>query len=528
MTNENKFKQMKIRVCLLFVTLLLWQCKPSTETLTYEQGKFEPTWESLTAHYEVPEWYSKGKFGIWVHASPQDEAEAGDWYARNLYTQGHWQNKHHLKKYAHPSEFGYKDVCNEWKLEEWQPDSMMALYKRAGARFFVGMGNHHCNFDMWDSQYQEWNSKNIGPKRDVLGEWKKAADKYGLRFGTSLHAINTWGWFDTGRQTDTAGIYKDKPYDVVAANKESGKGQWWEGYDPYDLYSPPHEPGTNGAPPTKEFMLKFYKRFKDVVAKYDIEYLYWDSHYGGVWRQFVRFADTIPSNAERSLRETPFKNMGKTAIAHFYNTYMNNHDGKLECVTTIKSVPEEYRNALVHDYEHGTPKEIMPQVWERGYGLGGWHYAKGQYKEKRTRQALSMLVDVVSKNGVLLMNIPMSPRGTHDSLAVVTLKEIGDWMAINSEAIYDTKPWKTYGYENIRYTNKANKVYVMVPDLLPNKNLALKDFSSTAESVSNCRLLGCNENIKWMQDEVQLNIELPESLPSLHYNVFELTLKSLN
>ncbi|TKG88742.1 alpha-L-fucosidase [Puteibacter caeruleilacunae] len=511
-------------IFLFFVALTLLQCTQSDDKLTYEHGSFEPTWESFTTQYNVPEWYSKGKFGIWVHASPQDEAEAGDWYARNLYNEGHRQYKHHLDRFGHPSESGYKDMCNEWRLEDWNPDAMMALYKRAGARFFVGMGNHHCNFDMWDSKYQEWNSKNIGPKRDVLGEWKKAADKYGLRFGTSLHAINTWGWFDSGRKTDTVGVYKGIPYDVVSASKKTGKGKWWEGYDPYELYGPPHEPGTNGAPPTEEFMLKFYNRFKDVVSKYELDYLYWDSHYNGVWRQFVRFADTIPSNAERSLRETPFKNMGKTAIAHFYNTNMKRHGGQLEAVTTIKSVPEEFRTGLVHDYEHGTPDKIMPHIWERGYGLGGWHYSKGQYKKKRTKQALGLLIDVVSKNGVLLMNIPMSPRGKHDPLAVETLKEIGDWMDINGKAIYDSKPYTTFGCGKIRYTRNDNKVYVFVPDAVPNTNIALTDFSKGNLAIAKCRLLGSNEDISWKQDNDKMMVTWPEKLPSLHYNVLELIL----
>ncbi|MCL3781416.1 alpha-L-fucosidase [Prolixibacteraceae bacterium JC049] len=511
------------RKLLYFGILLLaiGACK-TEDKLTYEQGTFAPNWKSLADNYQVPDWYKKGRFGIWVHASPQDAGEIGDWYARNLYTQGHWQNKHHVKKFGHPSEFGYKDVCNEWKLEEWNPDEMMKLYKHAGAKFFVGMGNHHCNFDMWDSKYQEWNSKNVGPKRDVLGEWKKAADKYGLRFGTSLHAINSWGWFDSGRAADTSGVKKGVPYDIAAATKADGKGKWWEGLDPQELYGPPHKPGTNGDAPTKAFMMKFYKRFQEVVDKYDIDYLYWDCHYTGVWRQFVRFADTIPSNAENSLRQTPFKNMGITAIAHFYNMNMKKHGGKLEAVTTIKSVPEEFRGCLVHDYEHGTPDHILPNIWERGFGLGGWHYSHGQFKKTRTMQALSMLVDVVSKNGVFLMNVPMSPRGKHDPLAVETLKEVGDWMAINGEAIYESNPWKKFGNGKIRYTRNGNTVYVCVPDKELDKKLNLEDFGAETVTVKSCILLGVDEKVDWNQGKNELTINVPEKRASKYIQVFKL------
>jgi alpha-L-fucosidase len=508
-------------VLLLLVYLVVFSCSKQEE-LSYQEGLFEPTWKSLTENYKVPDWYKKGRFGIWVHASPQDEAEAGDWYARNLYNQEHWQYKHHNKKFGHPTEIGYKDVCNKWKLENWNPDAMMKLYKYAGAKFFVGMGNHHCNFDMWDSKYQEWNSKNVGPKRDVLGEWKKSADKYGLRFGTSLHAINTWGWFDTGRGSDSEGPHKGKKYDVATATKESGKGKWWDGLDPQELYGQPHEPGTNGAPPTKEFMLKFYNRFKEVVGKYDIDYLYWDCHYNGVWRQFVRWADTIPSNAERSLRETPLKNMGKTAVAHLYNLSMKKNGGVNQAVTTIKSVPKEFRNALVHDFERTYPSDIQTNVWERGANIGGWHYAKGQFKKKRTAQALNLLVDVISKNGVLLLNVPMSPRGEHDSLAIETLKEIGDWMAINSEAVYNSNPWKKFGNGKLRYTKANGNLYVFIPDSELKEVMKFEDLGTQNLDVTSCKLLGVKESIKWEQSQEDMEIKMPKKLASKHINVLRI------
>ena len=493
------------------------------EELNYQPGLFTPDWESFRQHYQVPDWFRDARFGIWVHASPQDAGVKGDWYARLLYEEGSKMYKHHLEHFGHPSVFGYKDLCNEWTLDEWDPDEMMALYKRAGAAFFVGMANHHCNFDMWDSRHQEWNSVNIGPKRDVLGEWKAAADKYGLRFGASIHAINSWGWFDPGRAADKDGPLKGVPYDIAAASKADGAGKWWEGFDPHELYGPPHEPGEDGDPPSREYMLKFFNRYKDLIERYDLEYAYWDCHYQpGSWRPFLRFNDTLPADAKRALRETPYLNMAKTAIAHLYNFSMKRNGGKLEAVTTLKSVPEADRGALVEDYEFHTPDTILPHVWERGYGLGGWHYAPGQYKEKRTREALTLLVDVVSKNGVFLMNVPMSPRGRHDPNALETLREIGDWMAVNGEAIHGSNPWTTFGRGNLRYTRKDDAVYVFVPVDELEPEMHFDDFGSNTLDIRSCDCLGMGAPPAWEQTPESLRITLPEAATSETFQVFRL------
>ncbi|MCC5845695.1 MAG: alpha-L-fucosidase [Verrucomicrobia bacterium] len=495
------------------------------ETLAYQPGLFTPDWDSFREHYRVPDWFREARFGIWVHAGPQDAGMKGDWYARGLYEEGTKMYAHHLEHFGHPSVFGYKDLCNEWTLNEWDPDAMMALYKHAGAAFFVAMANHHCNFDMWDSRHQEWNSVNIGPKRDVLGDWKAAADKHGLRFGTSVHAINSWGWFDPGRTADTTGPLKGVPYDVDAATKADGAGKGWEGFDPHELYGPPHATGEDGDPPSRAFMLKFYHRTLDLIARYDIDYLYWDCHYEGArWRQFLRFEDTLPADAKRSLRETPYRAMAKTVIAHLYNLSMKRHGGTLEAVTTLKSVPEAYRGALVEDYEHHTPDSILPHVWERGYGLGGWHYAPGQYREKRTREALTLLIDVVSKNGVFLMNVPMSPRGRHDPLAVETLREIGDWMAVNGGAIRGSSPWTHFGRGNLRYTRNGDSVYVFVPADELEAEMRLVDFGSHTVSIRACEALGTEATLSWEQTPDALRITLPEGMSAEYFQVFRLGL----
>jgi len=142
--------------------------KVNTSDEPQVKGKFKPTWESLM-QYEVPEWFKNAKFGIWAHWGPQCEPEAGDWYARHMYSEGHWQYNHHLKHYGHPSEFGFKDVINTWKADQWDPEKLVSLYKKAGAQYFFAMANHHDNFDMWNSKYQPWNAVNMGPKKDIIG-----------------------------------------------------------------------------------------------------------------------------------------------------------------------------------------------------------------------------------------------------------------------------------------------------------------------------------------------------------------------
>src|ERR1035438_1493317 len=156
-------------------------------------GPFRPYWESLKA-YRYPEWFQDAKFGMWAHWSPQCVPEQGDWYARGMYVQGSAQYNYHVKTYGHPSKFGYKDVCHIWRAENWNPEELIRLYAKTGARYFVALANHHGNFDCWDSKYQPWNCVNVGPKRDIVGTWGKAARAHGLRFGITFHGTPGRVW----------------------------------------------------------------------------------------------------------------------------------------------------------------------------------------------------------------------------------------------------------------------------------------------------------------------------------------------
>ena len=180
--------------------------------LPIADGPFKPTMYSLQ-QYQCPEWFRDAKFGIWAHWGPQAVPMEGDWYARKIYEQGSDDYNYHLAHYGHPSKFGYKDIIPLWKAEKWDPDRLMSLYKKAGAQYFVSMGSHHDNFFLWNSKLNRWNAVNMGPHRDVVGEWQKAAQKYGLHFGVSEHLGASFTWFQDSHGSDKTGPLTGVPYD---------------------------------------------------------------------------------------------------------------------------------------------------------------------------------------------------------------------------------------------------------------------------------------------------------------------------
>jgi alpha-L-fucosidase len=177
----------------------------SASTAFFEaEGPFLATRASLKS-YQVPDWFRDAKFGIWAHWGPQSAVEFGDWYARNMYLQGHRQNKYHIEHYGHPSKFGFKDTIAAWKAEKFDADYLIGLYKKAGAKYFMSMGVHHDNFDLCNSKYNKWNAVNMGPKKDIVGMFRKATQKHGLKFGISDHLWISYKWFSSSKGSDAEG-----------------------------------------------------------------------------------------------------------------------------------------------------------------------------------------------------------------------------------------------------------------------------------------------------------------------------------
>ncbi len=397
------------------------------------QGPFQPTLESLSA-FQVPDWYRDAKFGIWAHWGPQCQPEMGDWYAQKMYQFNSPDYKFHVKKYGHPSKFGFKDVCNEWKAEKWDPVALIALYKKAGAKFFSAMGNHHDNMDMWDSTYQPWNSVRLGPKKNILAGWEKATRDAGLRFAVSCHGDHTWDWLQTSRDSDTSGPMKGVPYDGLMT-KEQGKGLWWEGLDPQDLYAQYHVRGKwgwglSGNPPVaKDYIEKFFNRIVDLIDKHHPDLLYFDN-------------TVMPMY--------PTADIGPRIAAYLYNTSLA-RSGKLEAVMTGKDLNgknADWRKALIYDLERGVTAGIETVPWQTDTCIGNWHYQRSlfdQHKYKTARQVVQMLIDIVSKNGNLMLNIPLPGNGLPDADEMKVLEGLAKWMEPNGEAIFATRPWAVYG-----------------------------------------------------------------------------------
>lgn len=474
-------------------------------------GKFEPNWDSLK-QYECPEWFRDAKFGIWAHWSPQCEPEAGDWYARNMYRPGMRQYKSHLETYGPQSKFGYKDICNEFKAEKWDPDKLLALYKKAGAKYFVALANHHDNFDMWDSKYQPWNSVNVGPKKDVIGIWAKTARKHGLRFGVTVHSARSWNWFDVSHGSDPTGPYAGIPYDGNLT-KADGKGKWWDGLDPADLYGPA---GAARTPEAREkFVRTWYNRTLDLVNKYHPDLLYFDDP------------------------PMPHDDWGMKILAHFYNANMQWHSGRLEAVFNVKKVPSDLHKAVVYDLERGRAERMMPNAWQTDTCIGGWHYKKdGAYKP--AEQVVRMLVDIVSKNGNLLLSIPVRADGSIDEREVKVLEDLAAWMQVNGEAIFATRPWKkagegpgmgireggeaNYTAQDIRFTSKGDALYAIAMRWPEDGKLVVRSLAGTdKEQITGVTLLGYKGKVTWTRDSSGLTVTLPEKNPSLYTAAIKLT-----
>jgi len=314
-----------------------------------DSGKFEPTWESLS-QYKVPDWYRNAKFGIWAHWGPQCQAEQGDWYARGMYEEGSNFYKWHTAHYGHPMKAGFKEVIHDWKAENWNPEKLVALYKRAGAQYFFAMANHHDNLDLWDSKYQEWNSVRVGPKKDIMKGWSNAAKKYKLPFGISVHASHAWTFYETAQRTDTIGAYKGIPYDGKLT-KDQGKGTWWEGLDPQELYAQNHDLsegwswdwGPAASTPSQEYCEKFYNRTMDLINKYNPDLIYFD---------------------DTALPLYPISDAGLKIAAHYYNHNMATHKGELEAVLFGKILTDDQKKCMVWDVERGSPDKGQELPWQ--------------------------------------------------------------------------------------------------------------------------------------------------------------------
>ncbi|MCG5217944.1 alpha-L-fucosidase [Streptosporangium sp. KLBMP 9127] len=403
-----------------------------------EAPEYRPDWESLRRH-RIPGWFQDAKLGIWSHWGPQSAARRGDWYARHLYgpydgTEGFEtervarQTAFHRERYGHPSTFGHKDLCDLWRAERFDPEDLMDRFRRAGARYFVSMAAHCDNFDLWDSAHQPWNAVNVGPRSDIVGRWADAARAVGLRFGVSMHAGSwTWRWLDAAFAADESGPHAGVPYDGHLT-AEDGRGTWWEGLDPRALYGRPRRPGEK---PDAEFIDDFYARLRDVTTRHRPELVYLDDA-------------RLPFDDGSVCTAAPPSPRGLEFLAGYYNDVPDS-------AVSIKTIPREDRGAVLLDVERHQLGDLDPEPWQYDTSIGDWFYNDGE-RYKTPGEIVHLLVDTVSKNGCLLLNVPQLPDGTLDDATAAVLDSLETWTGTCGEAVFGTRPWTVYGEGPTRVT----------------------------------------------------------------------------
>jgi alpha-L-fucosidase len=487
-----------VAVCLLLTGL--WSRAADVGNYPVADGPFKPSMDSLK-QYQCPDWFRDAKFGIWAHWGPQAVPMDGDWYARGMYEPGNKHYKYHLAHYGHPSEFGYKDIIPLWKAEKWDPDRLMQLYQKAGAKYFVSMGSHHDNFFLWNSKLHKWNAVNMGPKRDVVGDWQKAAQKYGLKFGVSEHLGASFTWFQSSHRADKTGPKAGVPYD--------GADPKWQ-----DLYHFPAEPGDTGwYSKNPKWQQQWYNEIQELVDNYHPDLLYSD---GGV----------------------PFGNQaGLSMIAHLYNSSAVRNGGHVEVIYNCKQKSE---GRWVEDLERGIMPKIDPHPWQTDTSIGDWFYDRN-WKFRPVSWVIHMLVDNVSKNGNLLLNIVQRPDGSLDPEVEDMLQQLAKWTAIHGEAIYGTRPWAVYGEsavkvkggsfgENykynaheIRFTTKGASLYAIALGWPADGKLVVKSLAEEAGKINNVSLLGYDGKVDWQQNAEGLVVTLPEQKVSEYTCALKIT-----
>lgn len=516
-----------------------------------EGGPFEPTWDSIgSQHPGTPEWFRDAKFGVWIHWGPQAAGRSNDWYAKKMYLEDEKAAANHRKNFGHPSEFGYKDVLNQWRIPEFDPEKTMKLFHDAGFRYAVTMGVHHDNFDLWNSKHQPWNSVNVGPKRDIIGEWASAAKKEGIRFGISFHHEYTWWWWQPAFGSDTRGPLKGVPYDGVLTAAD-GKGKWWEGLDPRQLYGEPitgypdYEPihliphGREGIfhkhlDYAKRYATQWAQRIQDAVEQHDPDFIYTDGN------------STQPFSGKRS--GSGYRcDAAQRVVADFFNQTLKRH-GKVDTLAIIKfSKP---LTGLASTSESRVPDgKNEERAWMGELAIGGWFYEPGFYYDPGS--VIRGLLEFASRDGNFAVSVPLTPEGGFDPGCPEMLESIGKWMKIHGEGIYGSKAWKVGGEgtrklpggalgrkqaefkfttEDIRFTQgKDGAIYVWfmtVPKTgeelrIASMGRAAGHLASDPKSVT---MLGSNVVADWKRSDDALTITCPDTSQSEHVVGFRVEL----
>ena len=483
--------------------------------------RFEPTFESLR-QYSAPEWFRDAKFGIWSHWGPQSVPMFGDWYARNMYIQGTQQYEYHVRHYGHPSKFGYKDICALWKAEKFDPDALIAKYHKAGARYLMTQATHHDHFFNYDSKINRMNSVNVGPGKDILALWKAAADRYGMPFGLSEHLGASFSWWRVNKGCDATGPYAGVPYD--------GNDPAWQ-----DFYHANQEHGTEDPSniwpwytDNKAFQAYWLRCVNEMIDRFRPDLVYSDGvlPFGGHWM----------GEKVREINPEDYR-LGLEMVAKLYNTSIEQY-GENRAVYLQKDRRPEIFSVGVLDIEKSQLPGIMPEPWHTDTCIGNWFYDV-HHPYKSPEQIVEMLVDIISKNGVMLLNILQRPDGTIDEDAEFILDRLAGWFEVNGGAVYGTRPWKVFGegetrvkidgfteektdwtLSDVRFVQKDGAVFAFLLGAKGGETITLRSFAE--EDVKGVELLGCGP-LEWRKDFGVLAVKLPEKLPAMCANALKVT-----
>lgn len=481
--------------------------------------KFTPDFKSLKS-YQCPDWFRNAKFGIWSHWGPQSVPMAGDWYAREMYMEGTEKYRYHLRHYGHPSEFGYKDLCQLWKAEKFDPMELMGLYYRAGARYFVAQAMHHDHFFNYPSKYNRFNSMEVGPHKDICGMWKEAADAYGMPFGLTEHLGASFSWWAVNKGCDKYGPYAGVPYD-------GNDPEYRDFY--YDNEEELEENGAIGHWYThnEKFHQYWLDVVKEMIDRYEPDLLYSD---GG-----LPFGESNNSTEMDELYKT-----GLEAVSYFYNKSIEKY-GENRAVYNQKDRRPEIHKIGVLDIERSQLPDIRPEPWQTDTCIGVWFYDARQ-EFKKPGHVIEMLIDIISKNGTLLLNILQKPDGSIDAETRYILEELASWFEVCSEAVYDTRPWRVSGEgdtrvliqgfkeektewnsSDYRFVQKDHTVYAYMLKAPENRVAVLKSFTPE-EEIKNVRLLGYGD-VEFVQSYGVLTVKLPQELPTGYTNCLAVEMK---
>lgn len=489
----------------------------------FSAERTDPAWRTITG----PQWLYDGTLGIGLHWGPASLEGRFAWPAWARYGKDRAEFD---AKYGHPSNMGWKDIANLWRAEKFDAMKLGAFFKANGFCFVAAQAAHHDRFDVFDSTYRPWNSVNVGPHRDILKEWREACLANGLRFGITDHSDwqgHMGGAFERDKDGPWAGI----PFDGLLTRAD-GKGKWWEGLDPVDFYGPVQD---NSAFLDRQW----YLRSIELIRNYQPD----------IWWQDGNFHNLQPE-------------MARLFIPSYYNLNAAQHGGKPEGVMIIKQHPST--PVLMTNYEIHRSVQSTPHPWMTDTTCyGPWFYDKSCEQEciYTGESLVQFVVDIISRNGTLLLNVTLRPDGTLPRPQEAMLEDFGRWMAVNREAIVGTKPWHVFcdnSYSRmdtidpsawatlkpgtIRYLARGDDTVYAIHIGIPKDKDQLKDkvlftqlnhsygSALVGHTVTAVSLLGSDEQLTWAitnaynLDATGLEVVLPKKLPCDHALVFKVTL----